>query len=56
MASIHPTAIVEPGARLATSVSIGPYCVVGGEVELHEGVTLVSHVAVAGRTSVGAVW
>jgi len=53
MASIHPTAVVEPGARLAESVRVGPYCVVGPDVELRDGVELVSHVVVAGRTVVG---
>lgn len=53
MASIHPTAIIEDGARLADSVSIGPYCVIGPEVELGDGVVLQSHVAVAGRTRIG---
>jgi len=52
--TIHPTAIVEDGARLAGDVTIGPYCVVGPQVALAEGVELVSHVALAGRTSVGA--
>jgi UDP-N-acetylglucosamine acyltransferase len=51
--SIHPTAIVEDGARLGDGVRIGPYCVVGAEVELADGVELISHVAVAGRTRVG---
>ena len=54
MASIHPTAVVEPGARLAETARVGPYCVVGPEVELQDGVELISHVAVAGRTVVGA--
>jgi len=54
MASIHPTAVVEPGARLAESVRIGAYCIVGSEVELQDGVELVSHVVLAGRTVVGA--
>ena len=56
---IHPTAIVEDGARLGSGVRIGPYCVVGGQVELCDGVELVSHVAVAGHTRIGAgttVW
>ncbi len=53
MPDIHPTAVVEPGARLAASAKIGPFCLVGSEVELGEGVELVSHVVVAGRTSVG---
>ena len=54
MAQIHKTAIVEPGARLDESVSIGPYCVVGSEVELGPDVRLASHVVVAGRTRIGA--
>jgi UDP-N-acetylglucosamine acyltransferase len=54
MAEIHPTAIVEPGAKLAASGRIGPYCVVGAKVELGEEVELLSHVVVAGRTSIGA--
>jgi UDP-N-acetylglucosamine acyltransferase len=51
---IHPTAIVDAGAKLGEGVSIGPYCVVGSEVILGEGVTLISHVAVSGRTEIGA--
>ncbi len=35
-------------------MSIGPYCVVGGEVSLGEEVTLLAHVVVAGRTEIGA--
>lgn len=53
MNSIHPTAIVETGARLGRDISIGPYCVVGPDVELGDAVTLVSHVAAAGRTKIG---
>ena len=54
MARVHPTAIVEPGARIADDAVIGPYCVVGPAVELGAGVELVAHVVVAGRTKVGA--
>ncbi|MFQ5564989.1 MAG: acyl-ACP--UDP-N-acetylglucosamine O-acyltransferase [Paracoccaceae bacterium] len=52
--TVHPTAIVEDGARLAGDVTIGPYCTVGRHVTLEAGVELVSHVAVAGHTRVGA--
>ena len=52
--SVHATAAVEPGARLGEGVRIGPFCYVGGDVTLDEGVELISHVAVAGRTSIGA--
>jgi UDP-N-acetylglucosamine acyltransferase len=50
---IHPTAIVEDGAQLAGSVEVGPYCSIGASCVLYEGVKLISHVVVAGRTRVG---
>jgi UDP-N-acetylglucosamine acyltransferase len=50
---IHPTAIVEDGAKLGDGVRIGPYCMVGAQVALGEGVELVSHAVVAGRTLIG---
>ncbi|MEZ5895942.1 MAG: acyl-ACP--UDP-N-acetylglucosamine O-acyltransferase [Parvularculaceae bacterium] len=51
--SIHPTAIVEDGARLGEGVSIGPYCRVASGVVLGAGVVLRSHVVVEGRTTIG---
>ncbi|MGH1417427.1 MAG: acyl-ACP--UDP-N-acetylglucosamine O-acyltransferase [Hyphomicrobiaceae bacterium] len=51
---IHPTAIVEDGAKLGADVTIGPYSMVGPEVELGDGVELVSHAVVAGNTKIGA--
>ena len=53
MPGIHPTAIVSPEATIAKHVDIGPFCVVGPHVQLHEGVRLVSHVCVEGHTQVG---
>jgi len=50
----HPTAVIEAGATLGAGVKIGPYCVVGSDVVLGDGVELLSHVVVAGRTSIGA--
>jgi UDP-N-acetylglucosamine acyltransferase len=52
--SIHPTAVVETGARLGARVRIGPFCHVGAGVELHDDVQLVSHVVVDGGTVIGA--
>jgi UDP-N-acetylglucosamine acyltransferase len=52
--SVHPTAIVEDGAKLGDGCKIGPFCTVGAQVELGDGVELISHAAVAGRTNVGA--
>lgn len=51
---IHPSAVVESGARLGDGVSIGPFCHVGPDVSLGDGVALLSHVVVAGRTTIGA--
>jgi UDP-N-acetylglucosamine acyltransferase len=51
---IHPSAVIEPGAKLGAGVRVGPFCMVGAEVELGDGCELKSHVAVAGRTTVGA--
>jgi len=53
MAEIHATAVVDPGASIASSVEIGPYSIVGPDVTLHDGVVLKSHVVVDGRTNVG---
>ncbi len=36
MPQIHPTAIVEPGAKLAATAIVGPFCLVGPKVELGE--------------------
>lgn len=54
MASIHPTAIVEPGATLEDEVEVGPFCHIGADVEIGRGSALLSHVVVAGRTRIGA--
>ena len=32
MASIHPTAIVDPSAQVAADATIGPYSIVGPDV------------------------
>lgn len=52
-ANVHASAIVDPKARLAADVTIGPYCVVGPDVELAQGVQLASHVVIDGRTRIG---
>jgi UDP-N-acetylglucosamine acyltransferase len=51
---IHQLAVVEPGAELGAGVRIGPFCHVGPEVVLGDGVELLSHVSVVGATTVGA--
>jgi len=54
MSLIHPTAIVEDGARLGADVSVGAFSIVGREVVLEDGVTLDAHVMIRGNTRIGA--
>ncbi len=51
--SIHPSASIVPGAKIGDGVTVGPYCLVGENVALDDGVTLISHVVVEGRTTIG---
>lgn len=52
-ATIHQTAIVDPAAKIGAEVTIGPYCIVGADVQLGDRVRLHSHVVVDGRTEIG---
>jgi UDP-N-acetylglucosamine acyltransferase len=54
LSAIHPSAVVEAGARLGEGVEIGPFCHVGPKAALGDGVKLLSHVVVAGDTEIGA--
>ena len=54
MTEIHPTAIVDEAAKIGKNVRIGPYSMIGPDVELGDGVEIISHVVVHGRTSIGA--
>jgi UDP-N-acetylglucosamine acyltransferase len=53
MANVHPTAIVDPKAQLADSVTIGPYAVIGPEVRIGDGTTVGPHCVIEGRTTIG---
>lgn len=50
---IHETAIVDPKASLGSNVKIGPYCVVGSEVQLGDSVELIGQVNLSGNTKIG---
>lgn len=53
MVKIHPTALVDSSADLGADVTVGPFCVVGPDVTLGDGVVLHSHVAITGRSTLG---
>ena len=52
-ALIHPSAVIEDGAEIKAEAKVGPFCHVGADVTLHEGVELIGHVSVAGWTEIG---
>ena len=49
----HPTAIIDPKAKVDEGVHIGPYSIVGADVELGCGTVIESHVIVKGPTIIG---
>lgn len=51
--SIHPTAVIDSGARLGQGVRIGPFAVVGPDVEIGDESVLDAHAVIAGPTRLG---
>lgn len=51
--TIDSRAIIDPGARLADNVKVGPWSVIGPGVEIDEGTVIESHVVLKGPTSIG---
>src|SRR4051812_24740579 len=51
--SVHPTAIIDAGARVDASAEIGPYCVIGAEVEIGARTRLMANVYLEGPTAIG---
>ena len=50
---VHPTAIVSPAARIAETAEIGPYSIVGDDVEIGAGTRLMAHVYMEGPLHIG---
>jgi UDP-N-acetylglucosamine acyltransferase len=53
-AFVHPTAIVDPEARLAADVTIGPYSIIGPDVEIGPATRIGPHVVIGEHTRIGA--
>jgi UDP-N-acetylglucosamine acyltransferase len=51
--AIHPTAILDPSARIADSADIGPYCILGADVEIGARTRLMANLYIEGPTSIG---
>ena len=54
MAKIHQTAIVDPKAKLAGSVEVGAYSVIGPDVTIGDGTIIKEHVIITGNTKIGS--
>ncbi len=50
---IHATSIIDQSARLAHDVSVGPYSIIGAEVEIGSGTRIGPHVVINGPTRIG---
>jgi UDP-N-acetylglucosamine acyltransferase len=50
---VHPSALVQPGAKLADGVAVGAYSIVGESVEIGEGTWIGPHVVIEGRVRIG---
>lgn len=53
MAGIHPTAVIDPAAKLADDVEVGAYAVIGAEVEIGGGTVVGPHCSILGPTRIG---
>jgi UDP-N-acetylglucosamine acyltransferase len=51
--AIHPTAVVDPAAQIAETAEIGPYCIIGAEVEIGARTRLMASIFVEGPTRIG---
>lgn len=49
----HPTAVIHPQARIDKTAEIGPFCVIGEDVEVGPRTRLVAHVYVEGPITIG---
>ncbi|HEX2391054.1 MAG TPA: acyl-ACP--UDP-N-acetylglucosamine O-acyltransferase [Casimicrobiaceae bacterium] len=54
MSRIHPTALVDAGARIADDVAIGAYTIVGPHVAIGQGTEIGPHAVITGHTVLGA--
>jgi len=53
MTAIHATALVDPAAELDSSVTVGPYTVIGPHVRIGAGTTVGPHCVIEGHTTIG---
>ncbi|MDC0628505.1 acyl-ACP--UDP-N-acetylglucosamine O-acyltransferase [Pelagibacteraceae bacterium] len=50
---IHNSSVIDPKAKISKNVKVGPFCYIGPNVQIDEGVDLVSNVHIEGNTVIG---
>jgi UDP-N-acetylglucosamine acyltransferase len=50
---IHPSALIDPSARIGENVSIGAFSIIGPDVEIGDGTTIGPHVVIESQTRIG---
>jgi len=53
VSNIHPTAIIEDGAKIGHNTTIGPFVTISSKAIIGENNTIDAHVNIAGRTTIG---
>ncbi len=51
---IHPTAVIDPKSKISKNVEIGPYCIIGSDVEIGLNTKIHSNVSIKGNTIIGS--
>ena len=51
--NIHPSSIVSEKAKIDPTVKIGPFCIIGDNVEIKSGSSILSHAVIKGPTVIG---
>ena len=50
---IHKSSVIDTNAKIGKNVKIGPFCFIGPEVKLDDGVEIISNVHIEGNTKIG---
>ena len=50
---IHKSSVIDSKAKIGNNVNVGPFCYIGAEVEIAEGVELISNIHIEGNTKIG---
>ncbi|SEL83171.1 acyl-[acyl-carrier-protein]--UDP-N-acetylglucosamine O-acyltransferase [Pseudoxanthomonas sp. GM95] len=50
---IHPSAVIDPGAKLGAGVQVGAFTLIGAEVEIGDGTIVGPHCSITGPTTIG---